>query len=277
MPPSAIITTTRPGWMSRLITASVRLGGFGPRPVYLPFANVFGIWAGWREHRTLHGRACARRGHARTFDAGCGVLTAQLDDATRLDDPSLLDRATELGRVLFSQDDDLLAEAARRQRSKRFLAGSFTPTKPALPLVGQSRICKSSPRSAARRTLRIESNICPCDRTVRQPGSGVQSANFDSGKSPPHSERPAGAGIRPPVVQSFFYRLRGAKPAGLSHAKTNDGDGLAGGGRPVFSGAGRGGGSDWRGTPRPRKTRFATTPRRSPTRCRPWSGGFLTR
>jgi hypothetical protein len=40
------------------------------------------------------------------------VLTAQLDGTTRLDDAALLDRATALGRVLFSQDDDLLAEAA---------------------------------------------------------------------------------------------------------------------------------------------------------------------
>jgi len=33
-----------------------------------------------------------------------------------MDDPELLDRAGELERVLFTQDDDLLAEATRRQR-----------------------------------------------------------------------------------------------------------------------------------------------------------------
>jgi len=44
------------------------------------------------------------------------VLTAHEDDVSHLDDPELLDRASELGRVLFTQDDDLLAEAARRQR-----------------------------------------------------------------------------------------------------------------------------------------------------------------
>ena len=38
---------------------------------------------------------------------GVDVLTAQDDESTRLPDPELLDRATELGRVLFSQDDDL--------------------------------------------------------------------------------------------------------------------------------------------------------------------------
>lgn len=44
------------------------------------------------------------------------VLTAYEDGTSALDDPALLDRASELGRVLFSQDDDLIAEAARRQR-----------------------------------------------------------------------------------------------------------------------------------------------------------------
>jgi predicted nuclease of predicted toxin-antitoxin system len=52
------------------------------------------------------------------------VLTAQDDESAKLDDPELLDRATELGRILFSQDDDLLREAKRRQQSgelfKRF-------------------------------------------------------------------------------------------------------------------------------------------------------------
>jgi hypothetical protein len=33
-----------------------------------------------------------------------------------LNDSDLLDRATKLGRVLFSQDEDLLVEATRRQR-----------------------------------------------------------------------------------------------------------------------------------------------------------------
>lgn len=46
---------------------------------------------------------------------GVDVLTAQEDGHRTADDAYLLDRATELGRVLFSQDDDLLAEAKRRQ------------------------------------------------------------------------------------------------------------------------------------------------------------------
>lgn len=47
---------------------------------------------------------------------GIDVLTAFEDNASTLDDPDLLDRATQLGRLLFTQDDDLLAEGARRQQ-----------------------------------------------------------------------------------------------------------------------------------------------------------------
>jgi hypothetical protein len=43
------------------------------------------------------------------------VLTALEDQTDQLSDPELLERATALGRVLFSQDDDLLVEATRRQ------------------------------------------------------------------------------------------------------------------------------------------------------------------
>jgi hypothetical protein len=44
------------------------------------------------------------------------VITAYEDGASELEDAALLDRATALGRVLFTRDDDLLAEATRRQR-----------------------------------------------------------------------------------------------------------------------------------------------------------------
>ena len=43
---------------------------------------------------------------------GVSVLTAIEDAAERLADSDLLNRATALGRVLFSQDEDLLIEAA---------------------------------------------------------------------------------------------------------------------------------------------------------------------
>jgi hypothetical protein len=54
---------------------------------------------------------------------GVDVLTAQEDGARRLLDPALLDRATALGRVLFTQDDDLLREATERQRHSVAFAG----------------------------------------------------------------------------------------------------------------------------------------------------------
>ena len=45
------------------------------------------------------------------------MVTAYEDGSHRLEDHDLLDRAHELGRVLFSNDDDLLKEAATRQRA----------------------------------------------------------------------------------------------------------------------------------------------------------------
>lgn len=51
------------------------------------------------------------------------VLTAQLDGTTQLEDADLLDRALQLRRVLVSQDEHLLAEAARRQREGVAFAG----------------------------------------------------------------------------------------------------------------------------------------------------------
>ena len=51
------------------------------------------------------------------------VLTAQENHAALLSDPELLERATTLNRVLFSFDDDLLVEAARRQTASKMFSG----------------------------------------------------------------------------------------------------------------------------------------------------------
>ncbi len=59
--------------------------------------------------------ACARR--------DVDVLTAQEDGTAEFEDDALLDRATELNRVLFSQDDDLLREANKRQQTGEPFAG----------------------------------------------------------------------------------------------------------------------------------------------------------
>ena len=51
------------------------------------------------------------------------VLTAQEDGSAKLDDDLLLQRATELGRILVSQDEDLLREGARRLREGEEFSG----------------------------------------------------------------------------------------------------------------------------------------------------------
>jgi hypothetical protein len=54
---------------------------------------------------------------------GVTVLTAQEDGADQFADPLLLDRATALGYVLFTRDEDFMAEAARRQKTGEHFAG----------------------------------------------------------------------------------------------------------------------------------------------------------
>lgn len=54
---------------------------------------------------------------------GVDVLTAQEDVAATLSDQELLDRATRLGRVIFTQDDDFLSEAAGCRESGIPFAG----------------------------------------------------------------------------------------------------------------------------------------------------------
>jgi predicted nuclease of predicted toxin-antitoxin system len=44
---------------------------------------------------------------------GIDVITAFEDKASEMNDSELLNRASELGRVLFTQDNDLLAEASK--------------------------------------------------------------------------------------------------------------------------------------------------------------------
>jgi hypothetical protein len=51
------------------------------------------------------------------------VLSAEEDGAATLDDDHLLDRATALGRVLFSQDEDLLVIVTARLQTGWEFAG----------------------------------------------------------------------------------------------------------------------------------------------------------
>jgi len=54
---------------------------------------------------------------------GVDVMTVQDEGREGADDPDVLDRATELSRVLFTRDEDFLVEAASRQRNRRHFPG----------------------------------------------------------------------------------------------------------------------------------------------------------
>ena len=65
------------------------------------------------------------------------VLTAQEDGTARWKDADLLNRAAQLDRILFSQDEDLLIEAANRQRNQVSFNGLIYAPQLALS-IGQS-------------------------------------------------------------------------------------------------------------------------------------------
>jgi Domain of unknown function (DUF5615) len=54
---------------------------------------------------------------------GVDVITAYEDGTAELDDQGLLERATQLGRVLFSQDEDLLTLTHHWLQTGRAFAG----------------------------------------------------------------------------------------------------------------------------------------------------------
>lgn len=54
---------------------------------------------------------------------GVDVLTAQEDGQDETPDDRLLDRAGELQRVVFTQDEDFLAEGKRRQEIGEYFVG----------------------------------------------------------------------------------------------------------------------------------------------------------
>lgn len=65
---------------------------------------------------------------------GVMVLTAEEDGTKQLADPLLLDRAMALGYVLFTQDVDFLAEAARRQAAGEAFAGVVFARQQVVPI-----------------------------------------------------------------------------------------------------------------------------------------------
>jgi hypothetical protein len=96
-------------------------------------------------------------------ERGVDVVTAQADGAAQLLDPDLLDRATSLGRVLFSQDEDLLAEARRRQRAGQFFSGVVYAHQLYVTIGQCVKDLEIIARSANPKTWPIASSSCRCN------------------------------------------------------------------------------------------------------------------
>jgi predicted nuclease of predicted toxin-antitoxin system len=62
------------------------------------------------------------------------VLTAQEDGFDHTPDPEVMDRATEPGRVLFSQDTDMLIIAAQRQAEGISFSGVIYAQQNTIPI-----------------------------------------------------------------------------------------------------------------------------------------------
>jgi hypothetical protein len=104
--------------------------------------------------------------------AGIDVLTAQDDGTTRFTDEDLLHRATQHGRLLFTQDEDLLKIAAVWQLQSRMFSGIVYAHQlgpgnwsdhrrfdAAVPLCGAGRSPQPRPLPSSSMTL-IERGVC---------------------------------------------------------------------------------------------------------------------
>jgi hypothetical protein len=67
-------------------------------------------------------------------ERGVDVVTVQEDGYSGREDPDVMDRAMQLGRVLFSQDEDLLAQATHRQRNGIPFTGVVFAAQAAVPI-----------------------------------------------------------------------------------------------------------------------------------------------
>jgi len=102
---------------------------------------------------------------------GVDILTAQEDQTTRLSDPELLRRARKLGRILFSQDEDLIVEAVRCQREANHLPRLSFPAIKSSPCWRQRTptstvrtACYQKERSRSRRRSRQDPKRHPVAR-----------------------------------------------------------------------------------------------------------------
>jgi predicted nuclease of predicted toxin-antitoxin system len=91
---------------------------------------------------------------------GVDVLTAQDDCTTRFPDADLLRRARERGRILFSQDEDLIVEAVQCQRTGTPFATVVFARHWTSPLAAALPTWRRSPNPLCRKTPRAKSFSC---------------------------------------------------------------------------------------------------------------------
>lgn len=92
---------------------------------------------------------------------GVDVLTAFEDGRHTTSDRELLDRATELDRVLFSRDDDLIVEAVRRQTDGQLFSGVIYSHQPKLSIGETIKELELIARVAAGEELQNQVHFLP--------------------------------------------------------------------------------------------------------------------
>jgi hypothetical protein len=112
------------------------------------------------------------------------ILTSQDDGTARLHDAMLLQRATDLQRVLFSQDHDFLKITSEWQRQGRTFSGVVYAPQQAVSLGGSPTISSSSSPAASPRSFRTGSSICLCDRYVDPDDPRAQSISLTMTRVP---------------------------------------------------------------------------------------------
>lgn len=107
----------------------------------------------------LHVRRAVTQGLRRR---GVDVKTAQEDDNAKLADDLLLDRALALGRVVFSQDDDMLRVARHRQKQGEPFAGVIYAHQLSITTGQAVRDLELIAKAYEQRTLKTELSTFRC-------------------------------------------------------------------------------------------------------------------
>jgi hypothetical protein len=97
------------------------------------------------------------------------VLTAQEDGSAALPDGMLLRRATELGRVLVSQDEDLLREGARWLSERKDFSGIIYAHQLRITIGQMVEDLELIARGTSQDEWWEKSNICRSSELARSP------------------------------------------------------------------------------------------------------------